>query len=95
MIEKAYIVVVTEEQRPAVARVHVIGSQGDWRLVQSAPYRREGGGASSLPFTPATCIARGSRRGERRSRRRDVSERFPPGGGNAGGILKGHFLVLG
>ena len=44
MIEKAYIVVVTEEQRPAVARVHVIGSQGDWRLVQSAPYRREGGG---------------------------------------------------
>ena len=81
MIEKAYIVVVTEEQRPAVARVHVIGSQGDWRLVQFAPYRREGG-ASSSPFTPAMCITRGSRRGARQRRRRDVSERFPPGGGN-------------
>jgi len=44
VIEKAYIVVVTNEQRPAVARVHVIGSRGDWRLVQSAPYRHEAGG---------------------------------------------------
>ena len=66
MIEKAYIVVVTEEQRPAVARVHVIGSQGDWRLVHSAPYRREGGGLRVRHSFPrrASLVDRGVAKGE-------------------------------